>query len=269
MRSREPWSGCSSPAGICSNGLPAAQATIGPRLDLARILSRHGRRASPSASLALVVALAVRDTAPGPWRCRSPPCGSPRRRSRAGPAGRRSVAGQAAGLGRRRAGLAADRAAHLAVLRDLRDAGRSTCCRRTISRRTRCRRSPTAPRRPISACICCRWRPRAISAWMGTDRSGRAAGGDAGDHGPAWRGSAAISTTGTTRSDLRPLDPPYISTVDSGNLAGHLITLANACREWTRPCRRPTRGAWPASPTRSTWPAKRPTGSTTGGEPRP
>jgi cyclic beta-1,2-glucan synthetase len=33
-------------------------------------------------------------------------------------------------------------------------------------------------------------------------------------------------------SDLRPLDPPYVSTVDSGNLAGHLITLANACREW-------------------------------------
>jgi cyclic beta-1,2-glucan synthetase len=32
--------------------------------------------------------------------------------------------------------------------------------------------------------------------------------------------------------DLRPLEPPYISTVDSGNLAGHLITLANALREW-------------------------------------
>jgi cyclic beta-1,2-glucan synthetase len=32
--------------------------------------------------------------------------------------------------------------------------------------------------------------------------------------------------------DLRPLDPRYVSTVDSGNLAGHLITLANACREW-------------------------------------
>jgi cyclic beta-1,2-glucan synthetase len=32
--------------------------------------------------------------------------------------------------------------------------------------------------------------------------------------------------------DLRLLDPPYVSTVDSGNLAGHLITLANACREW-------------------------------------
>jgi len=32
--------------------------------------------------------------------------------------------------------------------------------------------------------------------------------------------------------DLRPLDPRYISSVDSGNLAGHLITLANACRDW-------------------------------------
>jgi cyclic beta-1,2-glucan synthetase len=32
--------------------------------------------------------------------------------------------------------------------------------------------------------------------------------------------------------NLRPLDPRYISSVDSGNLAGHLIALANACREW-------------------------------------
>src|SRR5439155_982467 len=34
--------------------------------------------------------------------------------------------------------------------------------------------------------------------------------------------------------DLRPLDPQYISSVDSGNLAGHLIALAIACREWIR-----------------------------------
>jgi cyclic beta-1,2-glucan synthetase len=33
-------------------------------------------------------------------------------------------------------------------------------------------------------------------------------------------------------TDLRPLDPHYISSVDSGNLAGHLIALANACRMW-------------------------------------
>ena len=32
--------------------------------------------------------------------------------------------------------------------------------------------------------------------------------------------------------DLRPLDPRYVSAVDSGNLAAHLIALANACRAW-------------------------------------
>ncbi len=31
--------------------------------------------------------------------------------------------------------------------------------------------------------------------------------------------------------ELRPLEPRYVSTVDSGNLAGHLIVLGNACRE--------------------------------------
>ena len=30
---------------------------------------------------------------------------------------------------------------------------------------------------------------------------------------------------------LEPLDPRYVSTVDSGNLAGHLLTLAEACRQ--------------------------------------
>jgi len=33
--------------------------------------------------------------------------------------------------------------------------------------------------------------------------------------------------------DLRPLEPRYVSSVDSGNLAGMLIALANACREFT------------------------------------
>ncbi|WP_029349199.1 glucoamylase family protein [Bosea sp. 117] len=33
--------------------------------------------------------------------------------------------------------------------------------------------------------------------------------------------------------DLATLPPAYVSSVDSGNLAGHLITLANACEEWT------------------------------------
>src|ERR1017187_1614256 len=34
--------------------------------------------------------------------------------------------------------------------------------------------------------------------------------------------------------DLRPLEPRYVSSVDSGNLAGHLIALGNACREMTK-----------------------------------
>ncbi|HTO53074.1 MAG TPA: glucoamylase family protein [Myxococcota bacterium] len=34
--------------------------------------------------------------------------------------------------------------------------------------------------------------------------------------------------------DLRPLDPKYLSSVDSGNLAGHLLALASACRERIR-----------------------------------
>ena len=32
---------------------------------------------------------------------------------------------------------------------------------------------------------------------------------------------------------LAVLDPPYVSAVDSGNLAGHLVALANACEAWT------------------------------------
>ncbi|HEV8702916.1 MAG TPA: glucoamylase family protein [Candidatus Polarisedimenticolia bacterium] len=39
--------------------------------------------------------------------------------------------------------------------------------------------------------------------------------------------------------DLRPLEPMYVSTVDSGNLAGYLIALARACRE---PMHRPFAG---------------------------
>jgi cyclic beta-1,2-glucan synthetase len=34
--------------------------------------------------------------------------------------------------------------------------------------------------------------------------------------------------------DLRALDPKYVSSVDSGNLAGHLLAVANACKEWER-----------------------------------
>jgi cyclic beta-1,2-glucan synthetase len=32
--------------------------------------------------------------------------------------------------------------------------------------------------------------------------------------------------------DRRPLEPRYVSSVDSGNLAAHLLAVANSCREW-------------------------------------
>ena len=35
-------------------------------------------------------------------------------------------------------------------------------------------------------------------------------------------------------SDLRPLNPKYVSSVDSGNLAGHLLALGNGCHELIR-----------------------------------
>ena len=37
--------------------------------------------------------------------------------------------------------------------------------------------------------------------------------------------------------DIRPLNPKYVSSVDSGNLAGHLLALGNGCREliWKSP----------------------------------
>ncbi len=52
---------------------------------------------------------------------------------------------------------------------------------------------------------------------------------------PAVHGGHFFNWYGT--EDLRTLDPAYVSSVDSGNLAGHLIALANACEEWRdNPC---------------------------------
>ncbi|WP_338043485.1 glucoamylase family protein [Novacetimonas maltaceti] len=44
-------------------------------------------------------------------------------------------------------------------------------------------------------------------------------------------------------SDLTVLEPAYVSTVDSGNMAGHLVALASACRLWRHGDGRP-HAAW-------------------------
>ncbi len=50
--------------------------------------------------------------------------------------------------------------------------------------------------------------------------------------------------------DLRPLEPRYVSSVDSGNLAAHLITVANATREWIEVPETPTDASLTAHATR-------------------
>jgi cyclic beta-1,2-glucan synthetase len=42
---------------------------------------------------------------------------------------------------------------------------------------------------------------------------------------------------------LAPLLPMYVSTVDSGNLSGHLLAVAQACREWALATERPAESA--------------------------
>jgi len=48
-----------------------------------------------------------------------------------------------------------------------------------------------------------------------------------------WRAIAGHFYNWYDTRDLRVLDPAYVSAVDSGNLAGHLIALANLVAEWT------------------------------------
>ncbi len=194
----------------------AAQAKSGLSLDL-------GWRLSPDAwgaVLAVAAGLLVALVRPGTWPIAAPfsCCGPSRRSSRDGSASRRAPT--------RPQRLSApdartpplDRTPHLAVLRGVRRSRRTRSCRRTTSRRTRSRSSPTARRRPTSASTCCRRSPPAISA--GSGRSTPSTGSRRRSR--RWAGSsafAATSTTGTRRRDLRPLEPRYVSTVDSGNLA--------------------------------------------------
>ena len=106
---------------------------------------------------------------------------------------------------------------------------RNISCRRTISRKIRNPSSRTAHLPRISDSICSQRWPRAIS--VGWDRR------------QLERIEATFKHDGRMElfrghlynwydtHDLRPLDPKYVSTVDSGNMAGHLLTLASGCRE--------------------------------------
>ena len=144
------------------------------------------------------------------------------------PAARRD--GRGAAVGRRRRRPPPDRPPDLAVLRAIRRARGPRAAARTTSRTIPGRSSPIAPRRRTSGCTC--WRPsrHATSAGSGRSRwssdsrrrSRRSAGLE------RFRGH--LYNWYDTR-DLHALEPAYVSSVDSGNLAGHLLTLSNACRQ--------------------------------------
>ena len=115
-------------------------------------------------------------------------------------------------------------APHLGLLRDLRRAAPTTTCRRTTCRSIRSRRSRTAPRRPTSACRCWPTSRRTTSATSPPaeliERTGATL--DTLDALERYRGHFYNWYDTQT---LQPLRPRYVSTVDSGNLAGHLLTL--------------------------------------------
>ena len=128
------------------------------------------------------------------------------------------------------ADVAHDCAPYMALLRDLHYARKTIGCRLIIFRRIRSRSSPTALLRQISVSIFLRLWRRAISAgwerrkWLSASKATlqTIAGLE------KFRGH--LCNWYETLS-LKPLEPKYVSSVDSGNLAGDLITLAAACRQ--------------------------------------
>ena len=105
--------------------------------------------------------------------------------------------------------------------------------RRTISRKTRSRRSRTGPLPPISASTSCPCSVPVTSDGAAPSRPSNDWKPRLETMGRLQRFRGHFYNWYDTR-DLRPLDPAYVSSVDSGNLAGHLIALASACREWMR-----------------------------------
>ena len=140
----------------------AAQAATGPRLGLTGVYRRMAG--------ALVVCLRGPSwpscwRGHGTWKLALPFAAALGCLATGGALGKRRAAGResGSGLGTGCAGPAPHCAPHLAVLRELRHAGRQRPAARIISRRSHARCSRTAPRRPISGCIFSPWPARMIS----------------------------------------------------------------------------------------------------------
>ena len=111
-------------------------------------------------------------------------------------------------------------------------------------------RGASRHRRRISACTCCQRRSARDFGWIGTLDAVERLEATL----PRWSSSQRFRGHFFNWYDTRTfaaLEPQYVSSVDSGNLAGHLIALANACGEWSEHApfdverlRRQSRTAW-------------------------
>ncbi len=103
-----------------------------------------------------------------------------------------------------------------------------------LSRKRRSRYSRSVPRRRISASISGRSCRRAPSAGSVSRRRSRASSRRS-PRSTACRNIAAISSNWIARGGSNQWSRGYVSSVDSGNLAGHLIAVSPCCREWPKP----------------------------------
>ena len=115
--------------------------------------------------------------------------------------------------------LAQNGAPHLAVSSKPSSPQPTTCCRRIISRKTRRRCSPIAPRRPISGSICSQRGQRTCDlGWIGIAHTARSAGGHARHHGRgcrAFRGHFFnwYDTDRFAPAGASPTSPPSIAEI--------------------------------------------------------
>ena len=151
-------------------------------------------------------------------------------------AGRRAVGepsaargGPQAGLRRGRARTAADRTPHLALLRDLRHGGGSHAPSRQLSGRPEAGGGPSDVPTNLGLYLLSVVAARDFG-WLGMLETVERLEATLATMNGLERFRGHFYNWYDTR-DLRPLDPKYVSSVDSGNLAGHLIALGNACRE--------------------------------------
>ena len=161
--------------------------------------------------------------------CRWCSCGLPRPQWHDGSAFLPKQPDLADSCARRYESASFDFTPHVAILRDFRVSRRNIHFLRIIFRKIRSPSLPIELRPQISACISV----HSCGARLRMDRNHghrRAAGGHVETMSQMERFRGHFYNWYDTR-DLRPLDPKYISSVDSGNMAGHLLALANGCRE--------------------------------------